>query len=181
MSSAEGVDAFCRLISGFRGPHVIVTPKGVWAALEYARGMTRANIFNAMARPQSSATFRARPNLRNPYVAPTNEAEQDLADIWKELLGVEEVGINDNFFDLGGHSLVAIQLIGKIQSRFQVDLPLGQFFENPTIEGSANILLRLHREQEDGEKLQILSMLRELSEDEIEAEIARRASPQEIP
>ncbi|MBV9788623.1 MAG: amino acid adenylation domain-containing protein, partial [Chloroflexi bacterium] len=59
----------------------------------------------------------ARPNLAAAYVAPRNELEQTIAAIWQELLGVDQVGLHDNFFDLGGHSLLVIQLHGQLNER----------------------------------------------------------------
>ncbi len=67
------------------------------------------------------------------YEAPQGELEQALADIWSQLLNVERVGRDDHFFDLGGHSLVALQTLEIIKQRFHVDLPLAGLFESPTI------------------------------------------------
>jgi acyl carrier protein len=59
--------------------------------------------------------------------------EQVLAEIWSEVIGVKEVGLHDNFFDLGGHSVLVTQIIARIRSRFQVQLDLRTVFESPTI------------------------------------------------
>ncbi|MFJ8579613.1 condensation domain-containing protein [Micromonospora sp. NPDC093277] len=67
-----------------------------------------------------------RPALRD-------EVEEAIADIWRELLGVDEVGPTDNFFSLGGHSLLATKLAGQIDARYGVRLPLRELFGNPTI------------------------------------------------
>lgn len=68
------------------------------------------------------------------YVAPTNETERSLAALWQEVLGRERVGIRDNFFDLGGHSLKAIQMVSRLHKEFNIKIPLGEVFANPTIE-----------------------------------------------
>ena len=70
---------------------------------------------------------------RTEYVAPRNETEQKLAEIWQEVLGVAKIGINDNFFNLGGHSLKAVDLISKVFKEFEVELPLREIFKNPAI------------------------------------------------
>ena len=67
------------------------------------------------------------------YEAPTNEIEQKLGEIWREILKLKRVGINDHFFNLGGHSLKATSLVSKIHKEFQVELPLREIFINPTI------------------------------------------------
>jgi phthiocerol/phenolphthiocerol synthesis type-I polyketide synthase E len=83
--------------------------------------------------PETAAGRYARPTLRAPYVAPTTEAEQRIAQIWQDLLGIAEVGIHDNFFQLGGHSLSGTQLVSQLRAVFQVDVPLRSIFEAPTV------------------------------------------------
>ncbi|MCP4132268.1 MAG: HAD-IIIC family phosphatase, partial [bacterium] len=67
------------------------------------------------------------------YVAPRNETEEKLVEIWREVLGVEQPGIHDNFFDLGGHSLKAIKMVSLIGKNLDVDISLKDIFSNPTI------------------------------------------------
>ncbi|ATB38937.1 non-ribosomal peptide synthetase [Cystobacter fuscus] len=67
------------------------------------------------------------------FVAPRNELETYLSEVWAEVLKVERVGIHDNFFDLGGHSLMATQVIARVRDRFQRELPLRSLFQYPTI------------------------------------------------
>jgi amino acid adenylation domain-containing protein len=71
------------------------------------------------------------------FVAPSNPVEEKLAGIWLELLGGEKVGIHDNFFDLGGNSLMAMQVSSRIREVLQVELPVRQLFETPTVAGLA--------------------------------------------
>lgn len=74
------------------------------------------------------------------FVAPRNDDEFRLAEIWKGLLGLEKVSVLDNFFNLGGHSLLAVQLTSKISQAFKVDLPLPYLFQSPTIAGIARAI-----------------------------------------
>ena len=71
--------------------------------------------------------------LETEYLAPRNDIEEQLATMWAELLGVEQIGINDDFFALGGHSLVAMQVVSRIMQSMGVQLPLETMFTAPTI------------------------------------------------
>ncbi len=73
-------------------------------------------------------------------IKPRNEVERKIAQIWQEVLEVPQVGISDNFFDLGGHSLLVARLINKIEQEFGKSLPLSSLFQSPTVEQLATIL-----------------------------------------
>lgn len=74
------------------------------------------------------------------FVGPCNELEQQLSEIWKTVLGVEKISMHDDFFHLGGHSILAITLMAKVREKFAVDLPLHSIFESPTIHRFAQLL-----------------------------------------
>jgi len=74
------------------------------------------------------------------YIAPRNDLEQSLADIWCDLLALDKVGINENFFDLGGHSLLAARAVSKFRHRFNVEIPLRALFELHTIADIASYI-----------------------------------------
>ena len=81
-----------------------------------------------------------RPDLDSEFVEPESDVEKRLAGFWSELLGVSKVGVEDDFFDLGGHSLIAVRLFAKIKSEFSVDLPISVLFEAPTIRKCADLI-----------------------------------------
>ncbi len=81
-----------------------------------------------------------RPNLEETFVAPTGAVESALAEIWAQVLGLERVGVHDNFFDLGGHSLLLMQLHGKLNEKFQTDISLVELFEYSTVNAQAKWL-----------------------------------------
>ena len=87
----------------------------------------------------ASATFE-RPEVDSEFVAPTNPIEATLAGYWQELLGVSKVGIHDSFFDLGGHSLIAVRLFRMIKKQYGVDLPISVLFSAPTIAQCAALI-----------------------------------------
>jgi natural product biosynthesis luciferase-like monooxygenase protein len=76
----------------------------------------------------------------NDFEPPATVVEERLAELWGELLGVQRVGRRDNFFERGGHSLLAMQLVSQVRDRFGVDLPLKNLFERPTINGLAQAI-----------------------------------------
>lgn len=88
----------------------------------------------------------------SPYVTPESEMEISITEIFKQVLGVERVGVNDSFLDVGGHSM-AVQLMGRIRSSFSVDVPILLFFQNPTVKGLAGLVQTL-RWAVQGELLQ---------------------------
>jgi len=89
--------------------------------------------------PGSDQKFQ-RPELDSDYLAPDNAIETRLAGFWQELLGVDQVGVEDSFFDLGGHSLIAVRLFAQIRKTWQVDFPISVLFEAPTIRKCAELI-----------------------------------------
>ncbi|WP_204112518.1 type I polyketide synthase [Shimia biformata] len=81
-----------------------------------------------------------RPELENDFIAPRNDIERTLAGFWQELLGVEQVGVEDSFFDLGGHSLIAVRLFAMIKKTWHADFPISVLFEAPTVAGIARLI-----------------------------------------
>ena len=81
-----------------------------------------------------------RSTLRTAYVAPSSESERLIAEIWQTLLGAEDVGATDDFFDLGGHSLLGIQLVSRLRESFQVEIPMRRVFEETTVRGLAKVV-----------------------------------------
>ncbi|WP_442948676.1 beta-ketoacyl synthase N-terminal-like domain-containing protein [Nostoc sp.] len=90
------------------------------------------------------SALHSRPNLPNSSVAPRDEIEQKIADIWQELLGIKQVGIYDSFFELGGDSLIAVQIISRLKNTFSIKLTVASLLESPTI---AEIAPKLGKQQ----------------------------------
>jgi amino acid adenylation domain-containing protein len=102
-----------------------------------------------------------------PFVAPRTPVEEELAQIWAGVLGVSRVGIHDSFFELGGHSLLATQLISRVRDAFNVELPLRNLFETPTIAGLALLIVQQQAAQQSDEDLdQLLTELEQMPNDE---------------
>ncbi|HEY3304679.1 MAG TPA: non-ribosomal peptide synthetase [Candidatus Binatia bacterium] len=108
-----------------------------------------------------------RPELSQPYVAPRNEVERMLAEIWAEILSLDRVGVNDNFFDLGGHSLAATRVVSQVIEQFRLELPLQSLFQSPTIAEMAAVIDERQKNRLTEEELErILTELETMSEDE---------------
>ncbi|WP_394839060.1 acyltransferase domain-containing protein [Pendulispora rubella] len=82
---------------------------------------------------QPTLQLHARPPLATPYVAPAGEIECVLAEAWGQILGIREVGVEDDFFDLGGNSLIAGQVLARLKEAFPVQIRFDLFFANRTI------------------------------------------------
>ncbi|NEP33690.1 amino acid adenylation domain-containing protein [Moorena sp. SIO3B2] len=78
--------------------------------------------------------------LEGNFILPRDPVERQLAQIWSEVLNVYPIGVQDNFFDLGGHSLIAVRLMSQIEKQFGKNLPLATIFKGQTIEQLATIL-----------------------------------------
>ena len=138
---ADGAEVFRRLLGLDLGPQVVVTARTLAAQRARARGVT-ADTF--AGEPRGAGTPRI---LDADYVAPRSELESVLAAVWGEVLGVAEVGRDDDFFELGGNSLVAVQLIAQIRAAVQVKLPMRSVFETSTVAGMAELVERARAEE----------------------------------
>jgi surfactin family lipopeptide synthetase A len=112
------------------------------------------------------------PNVQQPlndetYVAPRTPVEQTLTEIWATLLGLPRVGVHDDFFEAGGHSLLVTQLITRTNEAFQIALPIRAIFERPNIAQLAELVVSKQLEQVESEMLaQLLAQIEELPDDE---------------
>ena len=128
----EGAEALTRVLTGEHGPRVVVSSLDLMGLIRQAE--------RGVALPAGGGIQLARPELESAYVEPTDEIEKTLVGFWKELLGVDRVGIKDSFFDLGGHSLIAVRLFAKVKRAFSVEFPISVLFEAPTIEHCAAMI-----------------------------------------
>ncbi len=129
---AEGTEALGRVLAFRAGPSVIVSPLRV-AAL-------RRRVDRDTAPKTESAERFARPELESSYLAPRTPVEKQLGEIWQTALGVDRIGMADDFFELGGQSLVAVRLLARMKKVWGLDLPLATFFEAPTVEKLAAVV-----------------------------------------
>lgn len=126
----EGFEALLRAV-GAGKPQVIVSSMDL-LALQSAAARVEVT--------QVVSTAFERPDLGVEFVEPQTDYERTLAGFWSELLGVKQIGVHDSFFDLGGHSLIAVRLFRKIKAAYAVEFPISTLFEAPTIAQCAALI-----------------------------------------
>jgi len=118
----------------------------------------------------ASRSLRARADVAVGYTAPSTPVEEMLADIWTSILNLDRVGTKDNFFKIGGHSLLGTLLISRIRDNFQVELPLLVLFERPTIGGLAEVIEQeLIKQVDSGLMAEMMEGLDQLTDEEVKA------------
>ncbi|MES1244612.1 MAG: SDR family NAD(P)-dependent oxidoreductase, partial [Acidobacteriota bacterium] len=140
MEPERAAEAFLRILAGARLPQVAVSVRPLPEELERARSLSAARLAESL-KPRGvgggggdgDGGGHARPELETPYVAPRSASEERLAAIWRDVLGIDRVGVFDDFFELGGHSLLGTQLISRVREELGAEIPLGRLFEASTV------------------------------------------------
>jgi thioester reductase-like protein len=138
MTLTEGVETLERaLLLGDESQIVVSTGSlaarlALWVRLDRDRGGKKGQ----------EIALHPRPALDIPYIAPRDDMERRVAEIWQESLGLEQVGIHDDFFELGGHSLLATQLFFRLRQAFRTELSLKVLFEAPTVAEMTRAIVR---------------------------------------
>jgi acyl transferase domain-containing protein/thioesterase domain-containing protein/acyl carrier protein len=135
---AEGLEAFDRIMGQ---PHLVqcIASSMDIEAWDRSLAVDGAEASESEAEDGSAGSF-SRPDLESAYEAPETESEKFLARVWSELLGVRQIGVNDDFFQLGGHSLHAVRLFVAVRKQYGLSLPLSTLFERPSIRPLAALL-----------------------------------------
>ncbi len=139
IESKDGAEAFGRILRYGTTAQIAAMPGNLQDWFDYWNNFDLAEIFSATE---------TTPLEEDDYVAPRNDFEEKIAAIWQEVIGVSQVGVHDNFFQLGGHSLYATQVVARLRQQHSVDIPMELLFKSPTVEGLAlQFELALSREQ----------------------------------
>jgi phthiocerol/phenolphthiocerol synthesis type-I polyketide synthase E len=137
----EGAEVFERIVGGVTG---ITRPQVIVSTLDLNNRLTQTqNDLVAQPLTFDKATKQdryPRPALQTIFKLPDSELEKSIAEIWQSLLGMDEIGVNDNLFELGGDSLLGIQLLSRVRAGFAVDLHPADFFRSPTVAGLAALV-----------------------------------------
>jgi acyl transferase domain-containing protein len=140
MNAGEGARAFAEIVNGADLPQIVVCTTDLATRLATLdQGMLQA-LERVLV--DEAASAQARPILETEYVAPESELEQKLAQIWERQLGISPIGIHDNLYELGGNSLIAIQILAKARTELKCNVQPSGFFRNLTIAGLAGLMAR---------------------------------------
>ncbi|ABB75128.1 Acyl transferase domain-containing protein [Nitrosospira multiformis ATCC 25196] len=146
ISPREGAEAFEHIVNNVVRPQVIVSTLDLHARLN----QTQEDLVTLVGEPfalaengqheQGGQPHYPRPALDTAFVAPESDLEKSIAEIWQSLLGMDAVGIHDNLFELGGDSLLGIQLLSRVRAVFGIDMRPADFFRSPTVAGLAELV-----------------------------------------
>ena len=138
MREAEGVEVVRRILRADSVSQVLVSVADLPARL--AQQDRRAIAGAADASDASSQTVHARPKLQTEFETPRTGLENVIAGVWSDVLGLDRVGVNDSFFELGGDSVLGLQMIARLKQRLAVDLPAVALYEAPTVASLARLV-----------------------------------------
>jgi phthiocerol/phenolphthiocerol synthesis type-I polyketide synthase E len=138
----DGAEAMCRLLAVDLGPQVTVTPTDVSEVIAGVRAVTQDAVAAELGEGEGVAGRPAQA-LASGSIAPRTDLERTLCELWEAVLGVTGIGVDADFFELGGNSLVAVQLIAQIRKATRRRLPMRTLFESPTVAGMAVAIERL--------------------------------------
>jgi acyl transferase domain-containing protein len=132
-------------------------------------GQRAAGVLSEQA--AAAQTLHARPALATPYAAPQGELEERVAAVWRQVLGLAEIGVHDSFLELGGDSLLATRLLARLWEELGVELAMDRLFENPTVAGVAVAVVEARAAAAGDDLALLLAEVQALSEQELESEL----------
>ncbi|HVE86688.1 MAG TPA: phosphopantetheine-binding protein, partial [Myxococcales bacterium] len=128
-------EATRRLVTQVAAGRVVVSTCGLDARRHRGAGSGPRAEEGRTARPRH-----ARPSLPTPYVEPGTELERNIALVYQQVLGFEPIGLDDNFFDLGGSSLIAVHASAQLRQALQADVPVATLYQRPTVRSLSELL-----------------------------------------
>ncbi len=145
---ADGAEAFRRVIGTDLGAQVIISVMPIDEIIASSRGFTQETIEGSIDSAGAILTAGPERTTMDGFVAPRSDLETSIARIWGDILGGGQIGVNDDFFDIGGNSLIAVQLIALVRKELGVRMPMRSIFEAPTVAGAAALIEELRRAEQ---------------------------------
>ena len=163
---AEGVEVFRRILSNPVSSQIVVSTRNIEALQQHHQDLQTSVATTSV--DSVSPTYHSRPHISTAYVAPRNVVEQQIITTWQKILGLDLIGIYDNFFEIGGDSVMVIQIIRLLHEAFQIALPMHLMFEAPTVESLAEKIIQKQMEDIDDEQMEyLINQVNQLSEEEV--------------
>ncbi|HMF57482.1 MAG TPA: SDR family oxidoreductase, partial [Pyrinomonadaceae bacterium] len=168
LTPEEGVEALRRILKATQ-PQVIVSTQDFQALIDAQKIAAGSDLLDQL---KPARAFDGGERDEN-YTPPEGEMEERVAAIWQELFGIKHVGRDENFFELGGNSLIAIQLVSQLRKILQVELPLSRLFESPTVAGLTCAVIESQQKAREAEEVErLLREIEGLSLDELQTHLA---------
>ncbi|HEV2682243.1 MAG TPA: SDR family NAD(P)-dependent oxidoreductase, partial [Rhodanobacter sp.] len=136
----EGMEGIRRILA-IDVPQMILLPEDAVAIIEGSNSCAVTTISNAVQQTRGGrSTAYPRPALSSQFIAASNEMERKIAAVWQRALGIDQIGTKDNFFDLGGNSLVGLQVVAELRKELEVELTQVVLYQAPTIDALVRLL-----------------------------------------
>jgi len=187
MTPSQGVEAFHRILWLDPVAQVVVSTGDLDARFKQLIHGPQSER-PELKQDNASESLHSRPALATAYVAPASENEIRISKIWQELLGIGQIGIHDNFFEMGGNSLMATQLLSRLRQAFSLAIPLETTFDNPTIGQLAKALTAYKRAaaaREQSSPAPVIAepviRLEDAAKEKIQSPLARQVRPECLP
>ncbi|MFP3938811.1 MAG: amino acid adenylation domain-containing protein [Thermoanaerobaculia bacterium] len=136
----RGAELFRRILDRGALPQIVVSGPPLDEVVAETRALTRDRLARELSRLAEARPTQARPEAAGELVAPGDDFEARIVRVWQRVLGVEQVGVHDNFFDLGGTSLAGVQLVSELKEELGVEVSTVSVFEAPTVSALARHL-----------------------------------------
>jgi acyl transferase domain-containing protein/acyl carrier protein len=147
ITGSEGTQAFDRIL-GDNQSQVLVSDRDLKILSQQDR-QVKVSAYIKELEKKPTAKLKPRPQLDSDYAPPGNQVQHALVNMWSKFFGIEGVGIQDDFFEMGGDSLKALNLLPKIQEELSVEIPIAEFFKRPTIQKLSEYIAELEKGKYD--------------------------------
>jgi phthiocerol/phenolphthiocerol synthesis type-I polyketide synthase E len=143
LTEPTAMDILRRILHHRPEPHVLVCTEGLERVFGLLAQLTGETLARELAKAELPVSTSAERTVATPYVAPEDDLQRLLAELLANALGLAQVGVDDDFFELGGNSLVAVQLGIRLRERLGTDVPIASLLDRPTVRGLAAALEKM--------------------------------------
>lgn len=173
MTPEEGTDALLRALGTCGVARIAVS------TADLGRRLAQSKVLRLEAEKQAPQTGSEgasyeRPEMDQSFAEPENELQQRIAGVWQEFLGIGRVGVLDDFFALGGHSLLSLRIISRLNAELELELPVNVIFEHPTIAELAQHIESAALDVDEAKMAELLDLVEGLSDEELQTHLGNK-------